>query len=272
MKRFTDTAKWQDPWFRRLSGGAKMLWYYLTEHADPAGVTEIDMDLISEDCKMPITEKHMAELGDRVQLFGNKALIPKFITFQYSTLSESCPPHKRIFEAIAKHGLIECEDGAYRHPDAETSSTPERKPSPPAKKAATPKRKAKPESREEFDAYFQELKLTPRDAEYAWAKWEGSGWLNGGKPIKDWRNTVRSWQAAQYWPSQKSPMPNEPDWPNGIASRPAWLPENWLEIAVRLIGPSAADFKSHTQVPTEYRHAFEMACRGQLDLEDLNAA
>ena len=41
------------------------------------------------------------------------------------------------------------------------------------------------------------------DGAYLWDKWTGNGFQNGGKIIKDWKATIRSWKAAGYLPSQK---------------------------------------------------------------------
>ncbi len=45
------------------------------------------------------------------------------------------------------------------------------------------------------------------DAEWFWHKCEGSGWMNNGKSIKNWKAVLRSWQKAKYLPSQKQ-QPN----------------------------------------------------------------
>ncbi len=41
------------------------------------------------------------------------------------------------------------------------------------------------------------------DADWFYWKGKGNGWTNGGKPILDWRATLRSWKRAGYLPSQK---------------------------------------------------------------------
>lgn len=46
--------------------------------------------------------------------------------------------------------------------------------------------------------------LPESDAKAIWLKWQGSGWTNGGNPIKDWRATIRSWKAQGFMPSQKN--------------------------------------------------------------------
>ena len=42
-KRFTVTEKWNDPWYRTRSAHAKLLWIYLCDVCDVAGVWEIDL-------------------------------------------------------------------------------------------------------------------------------------------------------------------------------------------------------------------------------------
>ncbi|MEM7789785.1 MAG: hypothetical protein AAF546_00155 [Verrucomicrobiota bacterium] len=64
--------------------------------------------------------------------------------------------------------------------------------------------KAKAGSLDEIVEFCLSLDLPKNDAEFLWHKWEGCGWRNDGKAIKDWRATVRSWKAAGYMPSQKS--------------------------------------------------------------------
>jgi hypothetical protein len=42
-----------------------------------------------------------------------------------------------------------------------------------------------------------------RDADWFFYHCEGNGWTNGGKPIRDWKATVRTWWRCGYFPSQK---------------------------------------------------------------------
>lgn len=57
---------------------------------------------------------------------------------------------------------------------------------------------------EEVKAFCSELSLPDGDSEYLFNHWEGNGWTNGGKPIKDWKRTIRAWKAAGHLPSQKN--------------------------------------------------------------------
>jgi hypothetical protein len=57
---------------------------------------------------------------------------------------------------------------------------------------------------EEVTEFIRSLGLPDTDAHATFYKWEGNGWTNGGKPIKDWKATIRSWHAGGYLPSQKN--------------------------------------------------------------------
>ncbi len=45
--------------------------------------------------------------------------------------------------------------------------------------------------------------ICEKDADWFYWKGRGNGWTNGGKPMKDWKATLRSWFRAGYLPSQK---------------------------------------------------------------------
>lgn len=116
MKRFTETNKWRDAWFRKLSAPAKLVWIYMTENCDQVGMIELDLKLLSDDCGCKITEGHLAELGDRVQkVCDDRFFIPKFIYFQYGELTPTCAPHRSILKMVEIHKLTR--DGIlYFHP------------------------------------------------------------------------------------------------------------------------------------------------------------
>jgi hypothetical protein len=107
MKRFTDTNKWRDPWFRRLSQTAKLFFVWLTDNCDNAGVIDIDLESASFDIGKPVNGEHFSEIESRLKKLPNgKFWIVKFVGFQYGdALSERCTPHLRVIELLRSHGL-----------------------------------------------------------------------------------------------------------------------------------------------------------------------
>lgn len=105
MKRFTETQKWDDPWFRRLSPEMKLLWQWLCDRCDNAGVIDPDLELASFHIGYQYPTDTLSHgFGDRlVQLPCGKWFIPKFIEFQYGQISRDCKAHNPIFQSLEKH-------------------------------------------------------------------------------------------------------------------------------------------------------------------------
>ena len=114
MKRFTDTNKWQDPWFRQLTPTGKVFWIYILDNCDNAGIWDQDDDLFKIFSGITIkVDAHIEELGDRVEILeSGKVLIPKFVQFQQGgDLKESKPFHRGIFKILERHNLTQDEHG-----------------------------------------------------------------------------------------------------------------------------------------------------------------
>lgn len=106
MNRQTETDKWIDPWFRKLSPRLKCLWLWLCDNCDPAGVISLDWELATFQIGEPITDKDLEHFKKQLQqLEGEKFYIRPFIKFQYGTLSHACRPHDKVFRALERHGL-----------------------------------------------------------------------------------------------------------------------------------------------------------------------
>lgn len=117
MKRFTETNKWRDPWFRKLSLNSKALFLWLVDNCDNAGVIELDLHAASFDIGEPVDEHHLAELKGRLQTLANgKLWVIKFIPFQYgASLSAKCVPHLRVIELLQSHNI--------QYPNLDTQAT-----------------------------------------------------------------------------------------------------------------------------------------------------
>ena len=105
-KRFTDTAIFNKPWFRKLPVRVKCLWFWMLANCDNAGVLEFDVERASFDIGMEVSPVDIERLGDRITLIGDdKIWINSFVDFQYGTLSNTCNPHKPVIKLIEKHQL-----------------------------------------------------------------------------------------------------------------------------------------------------------------------
>lgn len=108
-KRFTDTAKWDRQWFRKLSPKMKCAWTYLCDRCDHAGVWEPDFDLMSYYIAESITEKEFEEAfsGRVLKLSGSqKYLLLGYVSFQYISLKKGSRTHEsviNILRAFAPH-------------------------------------------------------------------------------------------------------------------------------------------------------------------------
>jgi hypothetical protein len=85
-KRFTDTIKWNKRFFRNLSNNYKLLWIYILDKCDHAGVWEVDFDEVELKLGVRFDPKEaLNKLDNRAIEFrdGEKWFIPDFVTFQY---------------------------------------------------------------------------------------------------------------------------------------------------------------------------------------------
>lgn len=105
-KRFTETDKWRDNWFRKLSPTHKCLWGYLTDNCDHAGVIEVDWELASFQIGAKVRAEDLDAFERQVEILPcGKLLILGFIKFQFGKPSYDCKPHAPIFTALERHGL-----------------------------------------------------------------------------------------------------------------------------------------------------------------------
>lgn len=107
MKRFTETTKWDDKWFRALSPAAKLLFLWMVDKCDGAGVIDPDYELAAFQIGTKITEETLAELEGRVVTLENRKLcVTKFVLFQHGELSRDCKAHNAVFKSLEANGLL----------------------------------------------------------------------------------------------------------------------------------------------------------------------
>lgn len=106
MKRFTETTKWRDPWYRKLTPVAKLLFLWLADHCDNAGVIDLDLESAAFDIGQSVDQSHIVEIGERLQrLSCGKWHLVKFVRFQFGELKPTSIIHNSILKLIHSHGL-----------------------------------------------------------------------------------------------------------------------------------------------------------------------
>ena len=107
-KRFMDNTIFEKQWFRKLPLRLKVVWFYLINKCNHAGVWECDIDLLSFQIGEPFTlDEIMEAFGDNiVELGDNKYYLSKFIEFQYGLpLNPSVRVHQSVIKLLNKYGI-----------------------------------------------------------------------------------------------------------------------------------------------------------------------
>jgi hypothetical protein len=109
-KRLTDTDKWKRPWWRKLDSKAKILWIYLLDNCDHAGIWIEDYDLASYQLGFSVDVKLLiSSFGDKVRrIDSDKLFIEGFIEFQYNCDVSGLKPgnnaHASVLKILNKYG------------------------------------------------------------------------------------------------------------------------------------------------------------------------
>lgn len=105
-KRFTDSDKFRDVWYRQLKPKHKCLWEYMLSECSIAGILDIDLDSMSFHIGEKIIDKDLEVFFDRIIFLSSKKIfIPKFIKFQQNNLSETNPAHKNIIKILEIYNI-----------------------------------------------------------------------------------------------------------------------------------------------------------------------
>ncbi len=102
-QRFTDSNKWLDNWFSNLTNDEKLVWLYLLDICDNAGIFQINMRLLNFNCGTNLTETELLQSfrGRIHKLDSDKCIINKFCVFQYGPDFLNSK-HKAVQSAIKK--------------------------------------------------------------------------------------------------------------------------------------------------------------------------
>lgn len=113
-KRLTDTAKWKNPWFRSLPSKYKILFLYILDECDNAGVMHLDWEIIG----FVLKEKFSVEdfnkfFKEKICFIGeDKIIVRKFMLYQDNY--DSPMMRKHVEKVLRSHGIWnEYKDGKF---------------------------------------------------------------------------------------------------------------------------------------------------------------
>jgi len=107
-KRFTDSDKWKKPFIRSLEAPYKLLWFYILDDCDHAGIWQVDIEVAQIKIGEKIDIKKAEDcLKEKIVIFDNreKWFIPDFIEFQYGQLNENNRVHNSVLLQLRKYKL-----------------------------------------------------------------------------------------------------------------------------------------------------------------------
>ena len=106
-KRMTDTDKWKKRFIRELKPKHKLLWLYILDDCNHAGIWEIDLDVASIRVGEAVGYKDLDVFGSKIIMFDNneKCFIPDFIEFQYGELNPNSNVHKSVISLLSRYNL-----------------------------------------------------------------------------------------------------------------------------------------------------------------------
>ena len=121
-KRFTESSKWNDVWFMELNVDQKVVWLYLLDNCDHAGVYSPNPRLMTFQSGVGMSKDEVFSFmaGRLIELKSGKWFLPTFIKYQYGKLTRSNSAHLGVIRVLEREGIdlseyeVDCEDGAAR--------------------------------------------------------------------------------------------------------------------------------------------------------------
>ena len=187
-KRMTDTDKWKKRFVRELSPQHKLLWFYILDDCNHAGIWEVDIEVASIRVGYELVYDMLPkEFLDKVVIFdnGDKWFIPDFIDFQYGELNPNSNVHKSVIALLNKYKLEGYVKGLQTLPDTVQDKDK-------VKDKVKVKRFVKPKV-VDIAEYCLERK-NYIDAQKFYDYYSSNGWRVGKNAMKDWKAAVRTWE------------------------------------------------------------------------------
>lgn len=191
-KRMTDTDKWKKRFVRELSPQHKLLWFYILDDCNHAGIWDVDLEVASIRVGFDLSHDNLpSSFGEKIISFdnGDKWFIPEFIDFQYGELNPNSNVHKSVIALLEKYNLEGYLKGSQR---VQSTLNNKDKDKDIVKVKAKVKRFVKPTIEDIFN-YCSERENNV-DCRKFFDYYESNGWKVGKNPMKDWKASIRTWE------------------------------------------------------------------------------
>jgi hypothetical protein len=191
-KRMTDTDKWKKRFLRELKPQHKLLWFYILDDCNHAGIWDVDIEVASIRVGEELIYDMLPQAFlDKIVIFdnGDKWFIPEFIDFQYGELNPNSNVHKSVIALLEKYNLEGYMKGSQ---GVQSTLNNKDKDKDIVKAKVKVKRFAKPTIEEVAD-YCNE-RQNDVDAEKFYDYYSSNGWKVGKNAMKDWKASVRTWE------------------------------------------------------------------------------
>lgn len=202
MNRITNCEKWQDTWFSDLSPNAKLVFIFLYENCNNAGIYEINkkfmlflLGLNEKELKEAIKELKKSYIKSKDD---TRIWLKNFLKHQKQLpLNPKNGAHKHIILLLEENTN---DPDKFKGCKEMVSLIPVIEDKPKTKKVRRTTKKFKKPTVEEVKAFMEEkqFKLAKVEAERFWNWFESNGWKVGKNPMKNWKGAVNSWMSNWY--------------------------------------------------------------------------
>jgi len=203
----TDTDKWKKRFLRELKPQHKLLWFYILDDCNHAGIWDVDIEVASIRVGEELIYDMLPQAFlDKIVIFdnGDKWFIPDFIDFQYGELNPNSNVHKSVIALLEKYNLQGYVKGSQ---GVETTLQDKDKDKDIVKVKAKVKRFVKP-TVVDIAEYCIERNNSV-DAEKFYDYYSSNGWKVGKNPMKDWKASVRTWEKNTTQENEKVSQPKK---------------------------------------------------------------
>jgi len=191
-KRMTDTDKWKKRFLKELKPEHKLLWFYILDDCNHAGIWDVDIEVASIRIGADLIYDMLPQVFlDKIVIFdnGDKWFIPDFIEFQYGELNPNSNVHKSVIALLDKYNLEGYGKGSQ---GVQSTLNNKDKDKDIVKAKVKAKRFVKPTIEEVAD--YCEERNNNVDAEKFYDYYSSNGWKVGKNAMKDWKASVRTWE------------------------------------------------------------------------------